>query len=480
MATALRLNPLTAEEVSTIYEKCLDYLSKTGVKVSHSHALKILDNAGAGVDFSNQQARFSRDLIEKALGAAPRHFTLAGGNETNDLILPHPDGAFYTASNTGATSYLDPDSNTYRDITVANLTEWVQLLGCLDGIDVCAFPVLSDVPGEIADIYALKTYFENTPKHIWVQPHRTESLEYLFHLALIAAGSEKALRTRPLISIISNSLTPLEFPAMDVEVIIQASRYGVPVTLCALPIAGATSPITPAGSVLLCAIENLAAVVMSQLIEPGTPVLSGHHRLTLDMLTGKSLMTSLEAILGEAASAQFIRETYGIPTIAFGYGTGSSIPDGQSMIDGTLLGLLVSLGGTDILEGAGGLDDILVISPIQLILDSTLAHNLKRVGSGVKIEDGTLAWKELLETVPGGHFLERDHTMRHCREGVRSDLFNYQPRDIWRSEGGKCLYTRALEKYGELRRGLKPLDLAEDLRRDLNGTVENARKKLVR
>ena len=223
---------------------------------------------------------------------------------------------------------------------------------------------------------------------------------------------------------------------------------------------------TIASTVLLCDIENLAAVVMSQLIEPGAPVLSGHHRLTLDMLTGKSLMASVEAILGETASA--------------GYGTGSPLPDEQFMIDGTLLGLRTSLGGMDILEGAGGLDDILVISPVQLILDSALASLLKWKGSGMKADDDTLAWEEILDTAPGDHFLKRPHIFQHSREALRPALFNYQPREIWSSGGGKNLNIRALERYRELKQKLEPLRLPEDVKTEMNQIIEQAGKQLIK
>ncbi len=417
--------------------------------------------------------------METALGAAPGHFILAARDGETDITIPHPDGAFYTASNTGATSYLDPDSNMYRGVTQADTQGWAQLMAILHDIDICAFPTLVDVPGKIADICALKIYLENTPKHIWVQPHRSESLEYIFQLAIVAAGGEDALKKKPIISVCANSLTPLEFPAMDMEVIIQASHYGVPIYLCALPSAGGSSPVTIAGTVLLSSIELLAMVVMSQIIEPGTPVFCGHHRMTLDMITGRSLMTSVEAILGEVASAQFIQETFRVPTFAWGYGTDSHLPDGQSMLDGALLGLQVALAGTDVLEGAGGLDVCLVISPLQLIIDNTLASVFKRAISGVDIDDDTLAWGEILDTAPGDHFLGRDHTMRHCREALRPDLFNYQPREIWSSEGAKDMYTRSLERYRELRKGLRPLELPQETQKEMDRILQLGRKHLV-
>ena len=483
MVNSVELKVLTTKEVGTIREKCLEFLSTKGVKVEHPEVLKILDREGAQVNFDDQNVRFPKDIIEAALRSAPRSFSLWGRrnySEYYEMAVPHPNSLFYTATNTGAVTYHDPISNTFRNVTVTDTAEWAQIMEVSEGIDVCAFPTIGDVPGEIADIFALKTYFENTSKHVWIQPHSAESMKYLLELSIVLAGSKENLKKRPIVSVCSNSVTPLQFVSMEMNTLLQCSRHGVPLYLCALPGAGATSPVTIAGTVLLSGMENLAHVVMSQLIEPGTPVFCGHHRLTLDMATGRDLLTSVEAILGEMASAQFIKEAFQLPTFAWGYGTDSHIPDEQSMIDGTLIGQLVALAGTDVLEGAGGLDACLTINPVQLIIDNILAGIFKRVKAGVKVDDDTLAWKELLSIAPGDNFLELAHTLKHCRDALRPELFVRDPRETWVSESSKDLYTRALDKYIELKKGLKPQQLPEDVQKEMNLILKQARDCLVK
>lgn len=480
MTSKLHPEPLTAEEIGTIYDKCLYLLSSKGVKVDYPPALKILDKAGAAVDFDSQQVRFPKDIIEMALRSVPHSVTLTGSNERHDIILPHPSGLFYTRSNTGARSYINPDSNTYRDITLADVAEWAQLVEALDEISFCAFPTPRDMPEKTADIHALKALFENTSKHIMVQPYSLESVEYLFELALAAAGGAEALKKRPIVHMLSCSLSPLTFKALDAEVIIQSCRYGVPIGLACLPSAGGTAPITTAGTILLSGIEILAMLVMSQLIKPGTPVIGLPLFFTLDMVTGRSLQSSGESILGAAAAVQFIKEAFHIPTHTYGFGTDSHIPDGQSMIETILRGLLVSKAGCDILGGAGQLDVATAISPVQLIVDNTLTSILKQIISGVKVDDDTLAWREILDTVPGSHFLERPHTLRHCREALRTELFVSQPREVWSSAGSKDLYTRAADRYKELKKELQPQQLAEDVQREMNRIVKEADEHLIK
>ncbi len=481
MANISQLKLLSPEEVSTIYDKSLELLSGKGVKVGHLQALKMLDKAGAQVDFDSHQVRFPRDIIEMALQKVPHTLMLANRNEHKDIILPNPTGTFYTRNGSGALNYLDPDSNTYHDMTVAYVERCGQLMEALDQIDLCAFPSPSDVPEETADIHALKALLENTSKHINIQPYSVESVEYLLELGMVVAGSKEALRKRPIISLTPNAFSPMAIKDVDAEVIIQACRYGVPIQVATLPTAGATSPATIAGTVLQTIVELLAMIVVVQLINSGNPVFAFPCIFTLDMVTGRSIQASAEAILARMATIQLLKDAYHVPVNAYALGTDSAIPDGQSMIQTALTGVSVSMAGADILSGAGMVDAYLGISPVQMVIDNMLVGILRRVNSGVKVDDDTLAWKEILDTVPmTGHYLERAHTLKHCRDAIRPELFVYVPAEIWRSEGGKDLYTRALDKYRGIKKGLKPLELPKEVQMELDWTVKKADEHLVK
>ena len=54
------------------------------------------------------------------------------------------------------------------------------------------------------------------------------------------------------------------------------------------------------------------------------------------------------------------------------------------------------------------------------------------------------------------------------------------PLDTWQNAGGKDLYARAADKYQELATTLKPLDLPDDVKRDLDAIVGRADEHLVR
>ena len=478
MTTNLRLELFTAEEVGNMYGKCLHLLSTKGVKIAHQEALKILANAGAQVNFDDERVKFSKDIIEEALRTVPHSVKLAGRSEENDFTLPEPGGLFYTHTASGCPNYAEPDN--YHPTTLADVAEWAQLASVLDEITITSFLSAQDVPEATADIHGLRTVLENTSKHIIVQPYSAEAIKYLLELSLAVAGSKEALKKRPVISSFACTLPPFVFDTVHTEVVLQASRLGVPIYANPLANAGATSPITIPGMILQSSTEILGQLVMSQLFQAGTPVIARPVSLALDMSTGRILLSSIESSLGGAAVVQFVKEAFHIPAYTHGFGTDSYIVDGQAMLDKLLMGLLVDLAGGDILTGAGQIDVAIAASPVQLIIDNELAKILKRVRSGIKIDDDTLAWKEILGIEPGGHYLELTHTLRHCREALRSELPVTQPRDNWIAGGSRDLHARMVEEYKELKKKLQPQPLSEEVKKELNRIVKQADEHLVK
>jgi trimethylamine:corrinoid methyltransferase-like protein len=475
----LQLKLLTPEEITIIFEKCQDVLSKKGMKIDHPHALKMLDKEGAWIDYKNRQVRFPKDIIRAALDNVPQTFMLAGRDACHDITLPDPNNTFYVRNGSGAFRYFDPESEMFRYVTLADVKECARFVDALDEINFCAFPSPTDAPKQTADIHALKVFFENTAKHINVQPYSAESIEYILALAQVF-GESAALRKRPIISLSPNAFTPLGIKNYDVEVILQSIRLGVPIHCWSLPSAGATSPITIAGSVLLMGIEILGMIVLSQLLQPGTPVIADPFPFTTDMATGNSLNSSVEVTLTTAAAVEYIKRAYRVPVHTYGFGTDSPVTDGQAATETTLKGLMASLAGADLLSGAGMVESINGFSLIQLLVDNNLAGILRRVNKGVKVDDDTLAGEEILRTDPGGHFLECTHTLAHCREALRPKLFIHKEWEFWNTEGRKNLYARALDEYKLLKRNLQPKPLPEDVRKEMNLILKKADEKLVK
>jgi trimethylamine:corrinoid methyltransferase-like protein len=462
------------EEVEKLREKVFQLLEQKGVAIDHPAVVDLLKEAGAEVDAGSKRVRFPRRLLEKALEKAPRSLVLAGTEKAYDLRVPREDGTFHLRTGTGARSYLDPDNGQYRGVTIEDVAGWARLAGVLDQVSFPAFPFPTDVPVETADLYALRAMFQNSPKHIWIQPYSAKSVEYLVEMATVAAGDEAELRERPPVSFITCSLTPLEFKFMDVEIIFQCARRGIPLHACSLPSAGGTAPVTIPSVVLLSSAEIVAMAAMAEIIQAGSPVIATPLIFTMDMQTGRSLQSSPEAQRGAGLAVSFIKNAFGIPTHTYGSGSDSPDIDGQSMADRALLGSVVAMAGADILGGAGQLEVATTISPLQLVIDNEIAGMIRGIVSHANVDEETIAWNDLINTSSVGHFLETEHTLRHCREAFRPRTFYRQTREIWAKQGNKDLLARTMDVYRALREKARKRELAENTTREMDLIVETA------
>lgn len=221
----LRFKVLSEEEVGVICSKAKKFLSIKGVQVDHEEVLKRLSKAGAQVDMATQMVRFPEDVIDAALKVVPREVTLGGHNGRKDLTIPHPDGLFYTLLNTGSRNYLDPETNTYHPLTLADMAEWAQLCEAVDEMDCCSINTPRDVPDETCDIHALKTVLENTSKHTILQPFSLEGVKYLFELAVAAVGSKEEYRKRPLLSPFVCFNSPFLLADYNAEILLQCAEH---------------------------------------------------------------------------------------------------------------------------------------------------------------------------------------------------------------------------------------------------------------
>jgi len=468
---------MNSAELDMLKEKLEQILAEKGVIVEHPEALKMLQAGGADVNGSN--VRFPPLFLAEVLTRLPERFILAGREQQHDLYFPHPENLFYTRTNTGALYYLD-EGNLFHPLTLDEAAEFTRLADHLPGIDFCSLPSTQseNIPPETLDIHTLYAVLQNTGKHIWVQPYGKESISYLLKIAEAAAGSRDQLKSRPIISMIACSHTPLTFKAMDMEVIMQCCQAGIPIQACALPAAGANAPVTPEGCALLASAEVMAMAVMAQVIMPGIPVIATPLLFSIDMATTATLQSPVEVTMGRMLAIQLFKEGYGIPVHTYGTGSDSVIPDGQNMIERTSTAHMVALAGADILGGAGQLQTAKTVSPLQLIIDSDIFGMVKKLKTGLGIDAQSLAFNEIMGLTGREAFINMDHTFRYFRDTFRPQTFFSSSRRDWEKQGRKDLIARSREIYDSIRKGYRESSLPDDLAGEIKKIIAQADREL--
>ena len=469
---------LSEEQLAFMAGKVFDLLEKRGVKMEHAQVVDLLAAAGAVVDADGHAVRFPRDLVERSLAQLPKRFRLAARGVGDGLEIPRSDGTFQVRTTNGGHGWIDHESGAYRKATLKDIADWAKLADGLDEIGFSGYAFPNDAPTETADIHGFMTLLANSAKHVWIHPYSDESIEYLMELATVAAGGEDALRRDPPVSIIACAFTPLNFKHLDLEVMRQAATRGMPIHACSLLAAGGTAPITMPGLVILGVAEILVQVVVAQAVAPSTPVIANLQVYALDMRTGRSLQSSVEAMQGAAAAVQLMKRSFGLPSHTYGPASDSMAIDGQSMIERALQGLLVGLSDADILGGAGQLETVATLSPVQLVIDNELVGMVRQLISGLEIDDETVAWDELMAAEPGSHFLTTRHTLRHCRDGYDPEIFSRLPRGAWQDQGSPDLVARATETCRGILARERPAPLSDEAYGEMAAIVAAADRHL--
>ena len=480
MGDTLKLRMLSSEQVGIMRDKCLYLLSTMGMKIDHEGVLGLLTGAGAEVDRETRVARFPVDLIETALKTVPAELTVKGADPRHDCPIPHPGGLFYSCTNIQSMLHHDPDSGRFEDNSAQRYAEWCQLVEILGHSDICAIQTPMDVPAESAEVHALNIQMQNTTKPLWMHAFSRAAVPFMFELMVARMGSVEALREQSVAIINSGTVSPFIIKEMDAEEILQACHHGVPIAADGHVMAGFVSPMTVAGSVLQNCAETLAHVVVAQIIKPGQPIMMTMFNVPGDMATGFSTLATPTANLQRSAGVQVCKEAFGIPVAGCPIMTDTYVSDGRAVAEKALGGLLSTLAGMDIAYGVGRLGGASLASPIELVIDDQLIALLKEYVGGIHVDDDYLAVDEILAAGIGGSFTKSKHTLRHCRDYVEPNLFRFQLQQTWEAEGEKDLYARAVDEYKRLRTQIKPVDLPEDVRREMDAVVARADKALVK
>lgn len=451
MHQRIKYDVLSQKELEYMKGRLEQILIERGVHLDHEEMLKALEEKGCIVDMEARDVRFTKELIDKAIAAVPAEFTLYSPDGKHDLKFPAPDGRFYTRTCTGAPNYRNIKNETHY-IKPEEEREWYHLTNKMENLDYVTLPSVSGeyYPGDAIDVYVLADALKLSGKHIWIQPYEADNVQFLIDMAAAAVGGYDKLRERPIVSMISCSVPALTYKHMDAEILYLSAKYGVPVQPCALPTAGANTPVTSQGTAFVACADVLAQIIMLELLCPGLPVIATTLLFSMDMQSTYTLQSNTEITFARLICMDLFERGYNIPAHSYGTGTDSLCLDAQNFIERTSLIHAMAMSNASVLGGMGQLETAKTISPVQLIIDNEIMGIAQRLRAGLDVNDETIDWDELIEGIdkdPAFSFLMSEHTFRHFEEPHRPDMFNRDGVVRWEREGSKTLLDKAEEKY---------------------------------
>lgn len=453
--------PYLAEgSIAEIEEATRSVLQRTGVQLKSPSLLERLAQAGATVDVAEERVRFSGAAIDKALAQVPRGPLVLAAREAGlDVVLDGSAG--FLALDGGATETLDLATGERRESTLQDVADLTRLADALDDIGLMLQPVFPrDIPSKNASIHALRAQFENTSKHIVVtMAYNARLADAAIKLATIAAGGTPLVE-RPIISSMQFSSSPLTWDAPAIEASLSFAAAGVPAGFMTMPIAASTAPSTPAGTMVVANAEALAAVVMLQMLAPGSSVFYGCQATAMDLRLGVETFGGPEDMAMQMTAVQLARH-YGIPVAVGTFQTAAKTSDWQAGTENALSVAASWHAGADIMIGAGLLYGTRVHSAQQIILDSELYRIGALLAAGFEYSDECLADEVIATVGPGSHFLGEQHTRDHMREIFRSDVLSRETWEDWELNGRPAPRDRAKTKAERLLGEHQPMPLPD-------------------
>ena len=312
----LSLNNLTDHELNDIHQATLEVLEKTGLFIETDEALEVFDGAGAEIDRPNKIVKIPPQLVEDAIGSAPSKILLAGRDPKHDKVLEA--GRVHFTNFSEGIEVVDPFNGQRRAPIKADLANAAKLVDYLDEIDVCEKAVgSSDVPPEVLPLHNAEAMLTHTTKHCCVGPGSGYLLKKLVQMAGLISGGIKKFQERPILSFTTCPVSPLKLINECCEIIIEAARSRSIINILSMAMAGGTSPVTLAGTLVTHNAEVLGGITLNQLVQKGAPVIYGSSTTAMDLKIGAASVGTPECAIISGAVARLARY-YALPSYVAG------------------------------------------------------------------------------------------------------------------------------------------------------------------
>jgi trimethylamine--corrinoid protein Co-methyltransferase len=205
------------------------------------------------------------------------------------------------------------------------------------------------------------------------------------------------LASRPFVLPYLNPISPLVINSGTIDKMRVAAERGLPIIYSSYGMAGASTPITPAGTLALLNAELLAGLVLSQSIREGTPTMLGGLPAYFDM-KGMGSFYDPRSYLVDLACAEMMAH-YRLPqcgTSGSGMGWGADlIASGHQWLNH----LISCTGKVGLVPFVGDTLGSKAFSPATIVCANEVIEQARRFSGGFRLDDESVALDEIGDTV---------------------------------------------------------------------------------
>jgi len=460
---------LSEAEKDFILAEALSVLEDIGMRVARSRALPALAEAGFAVDAASGLVRFPPDLVTAALARCPRQFVLGGATRERDVHVGTGAGFLCTPSGCAAHT-LDVQTGRRRPSTLADLRDHTALLDELPRLDVYWTAVTAnDVAREQRELTEYFIVLTETAKHVTFVdcPTHVDEVRRIFE---VLGGDLDGFRARPRVSTLVTTASPLQVDGEILDVHLATASWGAPLCVYTMAIAGATAPVTLAGTIVQGLAEFMGVTAIVQTLVPGAPIVFCSGSGVLDMRHTTFSLGCLENTLMACAAVE-MGHHLGVPVLTPGLSTDAKHAGVQAGWEKGLKVFPVCATGCDLISGGMGLiDTSRTLFLPQAVIDDEIVAWVRRMVAETEVSDATAAAEAIAAVGPGGDFLGLRETCTRIRAGehLMPHLAARLSYEAWETAGVTEVDTaRArVDEILRARAGRRP-DLDDDQRAEL-------------
>lgn len=409
---------LSASQAREMAESVYRILENTGCVIKNAKARNLLAAKGCTVD--GELVKIPAELTKWAIEKAPSEVTLYGRDGKPDMVLK-PGAVYFGPAITIAQIY-DMETGQRRYSTKQDSENAAILMDSLPNIAwVSALTSANDIPESARDVAELHAILKNTRKPVMYWAQNVKSLACEFEMFEAVGGGSEAIREKPFMVNLVCPLDPLVHTEDGMEQLMFLAERKSPAVYISGIGFGLTGPATIAGAVNLGIADTIAGLVVSQIVNPGTPFIASKFSDNVDMRTMKVTHSNPEMQVALAATADVFRYM-GLPFCSNYGGTDNGELDPISMFDKSTQFYSALLTGTNMNFAMGAYESGSYCKHADLVLSNELISYLKVLTAGMEISEETLAEAVIDEVGPGEVFMAEEHTLDHIYDFWQADL----------------------------------------------------------
>jgi trimethylamine--corrinoid protein Co-methyltransferase len=470
MRPTLRL--LDDKLLEKIIEEGRELLWSLGVEIHNRPVLAMLGDHGAEVSLEKWHARIKPSMIDQALKTVPHSFKLydALGNETHDFS---GDNVYFTPGS-AAIQVLDSKTGQSRRPCTEDYVRHVKVVSGLKHIASQSTALIpAEVHENISDSYRLFLSLMYGEKPVVTGAFTVEGFGIMKDLQLAVRGSAEALREKPLTVFSCCPTAPVKWSDVTSQNLVDCARWSIPVEFISMPLSGFMAPVTLVGTLIQQTAETLSGLVISQLTNPGHPILYGGSPAVFDVRYETTPMGAIETMMLDCANSE-IGKHLGMPTQGYIALSDAKQLDAQAGLETTAGAVLAALSGINSISGPGMLDFESCQSLEKLVVDNEICGMTYRLLQGIVPREDFPSLPIFQELLKEKHLLIAKHTRKYLREEITfpGPVIDRANRARWLEDGGKTLGERARREVERLLTSYTPSRLAEDKKRELVRLME--------